>query len=436
MKKKIKSICALVVLGMLVMAVYYPAPSAQGMVISAGDMYIIIDSDNNTDNAVFAVWHDGDYQNPPLGEELFRIQENGNVGIGVQNPLHRLDVAGTVQMTGFKMPTGAAEGYVLTSDASGVGTWQLAPGGMSGSGTINYIAKFTDSTSLGDSVICENSGNIGIGTTSPSGKLEVIGDIVVSGTVDGVDIDVTVANLISTDLILQANIDSEEAARIAADIALQNNIDTEEADRIAADNILQTNIDNLAAIDALDYDSLADLENAVANGFNIATLSGNVGIGIASPTQKLDVNGGLRVRVLSQDDNLDEIVVADEDGVLHVRDANTIGFVTNIITVDHDYTPVDSDFTILVDASSNNVKIKLPSAEKVPGLILNIKRIDDQKKNNVVIDPHRSERIDGNLAIRLNVKYMSYTIQSDGSDWYIITSYGFMGSSHLNNKNR
>ena len=35
-----------------------------------------------------------------------------------------LDVAGTAQMTGFKLPTGAASGRVLTSDASGVGSWQ------------------------------------------------------------------------------------------------------------------------------------------------------------------------------------------------------------------------------------------------------------------------------------------------------------------------
>ena len=31
---------------------------------------------------------------------------------------------GLIEVTGFKMPTGAANGYVLTSDASGVGTWQ------------------------------------------------------------------------------------------------------------------------------------------------------------------------------------------------------------------------------------------------------------------------------------------------------------------------
>jgi hypothetical protein len=455
MKKKAMRMGVLVVLGMLVMAVYLPASIAAGSGTgSTGSYSVTIDTNNDSDIEVFAVWHDGSPSGGSPAEELFRIQENGNVGIGTQNPQHKLDVAGTIQMTGFKMPTGAAEGYVLTSDASGVGTWQLAPGGWSGSGTINYLTKFTDSNSLGDSIIYENSGKIGIGTTSPSGKLDVVGNIVVSGTVDGVDIDVAVANLIASDLALQANIDSEEAARIAADIllqsnidaetsariaadvALQVNIDAEEAARIAADNILQTNIDDLAAIDALDYDSLADLENAVANGFNIATLSGNVGIGIASPTHKLDVNGGLRIRDLSQDDSLDEIVVADEDGVLHVRDADTIGFVTNIVTVYDDYTPVDSDFTILVDASSNNVEIKPPKAEEVPGLILNIKRIDDQKKNNVVIDPYGSEKIDGDLTVTLNVKFMSHTIQSDGSDWYIFASYGFMGRSHISNKNR
>ena len=39
--------------------------------------------------------------------------------------------------SGFKMPTGAADTYVLTSDANGVGTWQAAAGGPAGpSGTV------------------------------------------------------------------------------------------------------------------------------------------------------------------------------------------------------------------------------------------------------------------------------------------------------------
>ncbi|MCD4817289.1 MAG: hypothetical protein K8S23_01190 [Candidatus Cloacimonetes bacterium] len=50
--------------------------------------------------------------------------ETGNVGIGTATPEVKLDVAGTVNITGFKMPTGASENYVLTSDINGVGTWQ------------------------------------------------------------------------------------------------------------------------------------------------------------------------------------------------------------------------------------------------------------------------------------------------------------------------
>ncbi|HEC79159.1 MAG TPA: hypothetical protein ENI34_08485 [candidate division WOR-3 bacterium] len=49
---------------------------------------------------------------------------DGQAGIGTTTPAERLDVNGTVAMTGFKMPTGASEGYVLTCDDTGVGTWE------------------------------------------------------------------------------------------------------------------------------------------------------------------------------------------------------------------------------------------------------------------------------------------------------------------------
>lgn len=164
---------------------------------------------------------------------------------------------------------------------------------------------------------------------------------------------------------------------------------------------------------------------------------GKVGIKTSEPTNMLDVNGSVRVRDLPQDNTLNDIVVADANGVLHTRDVNSIGgFTFNIITVTDDYTPTDSDYTILVDASSNNVRIRLPPAADVPGQVLVLKRVDDNKTNKVIIDPDGSETIDGRLHIRLRVKFMSYTVQSDGFDWYIIASYGFMGRSHLNNSNR
>jgi len=60
------------------------------------------------------------------GTEVMSILQSGKIGIGIASPSQKLHVNGTAQMSGFKMPTGASNNYVLTSDASGNGTWQAA----------------------------------------------------------------------------------------------------------------------------------------------------------------------------------------------------------------------------------------------------------------------------------------------------------------------
>ena len=77
---------------------------------------------------------------------------SGNVGIGTSSPTEMLDVAGTAKMQGFQLPTAPADGYVLTSDSSGVGTWQAATGG----GTTPWQIDGDDNIYYGD-------GNVGIG---------------------------------------------------------------------------------------------------------------------------------------------------------------------------------------------------------------------------------------------------------------------------------
>ena len=52
----------------------------------------------------------------------------GNVGIATTTPSEKLDVIGTVKVNGFKMSSGAGSGKVLTSNASGTGTWQTISG--------------------------------------------------------------------------------------------------------------------------------------------------------------------------------------------------------------------------------------------------------------------------------------------------------------------
>ena len=66
-----------------------------------------------------------------VGTGLFDVTSGGNVGIGQVAPGVKLDVNGSVRMTGFNIASGAGTGKVLTSDSSGNGTW----GTVSGSGT-------------------------------------------------------------------------------------------------------------------------------------------------------------------------------------------------------------------------------------------------------------------------------------------------------------
>lgn len=58
------------------------------------------------------------------------IDSGGNVGIGGPSAGAKLQVFGTARVNGFEMAAGAANNFVLTSDAAGRGTWQ--PGVPSG----------------------------------------------------------------------------------------------------------------------------------------------------------------------------------------------------------------------------------------------------------------------------------------------------------------
>jgi hypothetical protein len=108
----------------------------------------------------------------------FVVDATGNVGIGTSTPAEKLQVVGTASVTGFRMSTGAVNGYVLTTDASGNATWQVSSGGGSPlSGTVNYVPYYTSTTALSStsSIYIGTEGNVGIGTTTPAAKLDVRG---------------------------------------------------------------------------------------------------------------------------------------------------------------------------------------------------------------------------------------------------------------------
>ncbi|MBI5071892.1 hypothetical protein HZB93_03320 [Candidatus Falkowbacteria bacterium] len=95
----------------------------------------------------------------------------------------------------YSFTTAGVAGQFLKSQGAGAPTWADITAGVGGSGTANYLAKFTAGTTLGNSQISDNgtnvtiggtnvtvSGNLGIGW-SPIYKLDVNGNSYLGGAV-------------------------------------------------------------------------------------------------------------------------------------------------------------------------------------------------------------------------------------------------------------
>lgn len=92
-----------------------------------------------------------------------------------------------------------------------------------------------------------------------------------------------------------------------------------------------------------------------------------------------------------------------------------------ITTKTANYTATADDHTILCDATAASFTITLPAAASVTGLILVIKKIAPAAAaNTVTIDANGAETIDDAATQVIAKRYDSLTIQSDGTEWWII----------------
>jgi len=145
--------------------------------------------------------------------------------------------------------------------------------------------------------------------------------------------------------------------------------------------------------DAVHGDLINNIESSLVIGFDSTTPTfyvdgSSVGVGTTSPVTTLDINGGLATNIGPQVSN---------------------------------YTSSAADHTILVDASLGGaVTVTLRPAANAQGQILVIKKIDSSG-SGVTVDANGAETIDGSLSYTISSQWDTVTIQSDGSNWYILS---------------
>jgi hypothetical protein len=114
--------------------------------------------------------------NANAGAGLF-LDANGYVQVGQSNAVNwaLFSASGTTIYGTTTLSTLAGTGTrMVVADASGILSTQAVPTGtITGSGTTNYVSKWSSSSSLTNSLLYDNGTNVGVGTTSPASLLHV-----------------------------------------------------------------------------------------------------------------------------------------------------------------------------------------------------------------------------------------------------------------------
>ena len=200
------------------------------------------------------------------------------------------------------------------ADASVKTGWSVVPstGGLTGSGTTNFVPKFTSATGLSDSLIFDNGTNVGIGTTTPASVLHLKSTVnnatqlIFENTNNGSNIDIDFYNNVNA---VQSRIRYSESSggfdfipntttgSSALFISYGGNVGINVTDPDAQLEI----VNSLGGSYRLGYsgtDSYFDSENFYIRSGNggankvIVNSSGNVGVGLVVPLSKLHVKGG------------------------------------------------------------------------------------------------------------------------------------------------
>ena len=238
--------------------------------------------------------------------ERVRIANNGNVGIGTDSPGYKLNVINNNTATWTARFTNNTNNvYLSVNDANNYGIY------VSGE-TKNYF-----------------SGNVGIGTTSPAQKLHINGNVRVGTDTGFIDF-------------------ARPGGAIVGGIGWH----TDDYFYVAGHPTAGTGAGNNVRVYA--FGSLLSLGNPTAGDALTVAVNGNIGIGVTSPAQKLQVSGNTYVTGYVQ---ASSALIGLKDGYATLGSNST----ATGIALSRDFLP--SSYPDLIINSSGNVGIGITSPQ-------------------------------------------------------------------------